>query len=241
MTEETKTDFTPNPDGSVKIVHATLESIKLKAKNMKNTFSGKLLGGHGEGIKILATSKPQGPQLKGPIQLSKNLFEGKAGEMPDNIRILEACERAAEEGWEDEDVTLTFTMKGGYWGLTNFEKGHIGYAKVYKPGEVVGAAPESKSGGGGYDPSGPIKGKIENWAVALTVANKGKGAVTLEDVLETLEGFKPDTIKALSDAVDATYDATYGKGGGATKNAEKASTEAPEPAEDEELDEDVDF
>lgn len=227
MTEEIK----GYPEGSVKTVHVELDSFKL---------NGKIgIGQTGKGVKISYEEGQFGKTWKIP----EGKFKEAALKVPANKKLWGELEKAFEAYEDDDEQTFTVTSEKGaeYWNLTGIQVGEHGTQGVVKPGQE-GVGSGGSSGGGGYNPSGAIIGKIENWALEITIANKtAKSKVTLEDILETLEGFDADLIKKINEEATKVYEAAYNGSGGSSKpeEPEQASDEDIEEGDDE--DEDVPY
>lgn len=224
MTEENK----GYPEGSVKTVITELDSIKMNAKIG--------FGATGRGVKIVYEDAEYGAK---DVKLPEGKFKGKALEVPTNKKLLKQLEEAIEAYDEDDEqkFTLTFVKGEQYWDFQGIEAGEHGTQGVVKPGQ------ESSSGGnsgGTYNPAGAIIGKIENWALEITIANKtAKGKVTLEGVLETLEDFDEELISKINQAATNVYNVAFGKGADKTPAKEDTPKQASkEDLEDEDIDED---
>ena len=225
MTEENK----GYPKGTVKKVISELDTFKLVTKIG--------VGATGKGVKIVYEDGEYGAKT---IKLPEGKFKGKALEVPVNKKLyneLKVASNAYEEN-DEQKFTLTFVKGDQYWDFQGIEAGEHGVAGI----QGQGGASNSGGSGGGYNPSGAIIGKIENWALEMTIANKSaKGKVTLEDVYETLDNFDPELIKKINEAATSIYEEAYN--GTSSKSANKAE---PEPEEEElgdsdDLDEDCPF
>lgn len=220
-------------DGSTKVVHTAAESLKLNA--VLKTKDGNPWKGNAKGLRLSYTDG-YGPQV---LQLHGGKFKADGLKIAANKAIWDTANAllpdVKEFMMDDEDeleapkVTITFVKKDGFWDTTNLEKGHVGNAGTFKAGQDTSKPAQS---GGGYNPAGQIIGKIENWAMQITIANKpAKGKVTLEAILETLEDFDPELISKINEAATNVYDVAYGK-------TSKPEAKEPEPADEDDLPDD---
>jgi len=221
-------------DGSTKVVHTAAESLKLNA--VLKTKDGNPWKGNAKGLRMAYTDG-YGPQT---LQLHGGKFKADGLKIAANKAIWDTANALLPEVKEfmmdDDDeveapkVTITFTKKGGYWDATNLQKGHVGNAGTFKAGVDPAAAPSGGSGGGGYNPAGAIIGKIENWALEITIANKpAKGKVTLEDVRDTLKGFDADLVAEINELATGVYEEAY------SNKKPAAKVNEPEEADDDDI------
>lgn len=212
MTEEIK----GYPAGSVKTSHVELEAFKL---------NGKIgVGQTGKGVKIVY----EDGQFNKTWKIPEGKFKNNALKVPANKKLWADLEKAYEAFEDDDEQMFTVISEKGneFWELVSIQAGEVGTAGVVKPNE---GNSNSGGSGGGYNPAGAIIGKIENWALEITIANKpAKGKVDLEAILETLEDFDPELISKINAAATNVYDVAYGK-------TSKAVEKEPEPADDEDL------
>lgn len=230
MSEEEKKGY---PDGTTKIIHTTLDMLKLKAKI--RTAEGKKIG-TGVGVKLVYTDPEYGSKT---VQLPERKFQDEAAKVPANKNLWTDLQNAVAKDLEDEDVTLEFIKHNGFWDLRSVKEGHVGNAGIFKEGQ----AQTGGSTSGGYNPAGQIIGKIENWAVHITIANKtAKQKIGVEDVLETLESMDASVIKDINDAATKLYQSAFGgKAPSKPEDTDSDDSEDAESADDSDMDEDIAF
>lgn len=193
-TENTKTDFTPNPAGSVKTIHGELDSFKMDAPHK--------VGKTGRGPKLTIETTTGETKVE---KLPGNKFLGDALKVPGNKSLkadLDILEDSFEEGM---DVTFTYVMestpKGSFWGLTGVKAGHIGVSGVVKA-DADGNLPSKGSNTGSqanqapakaYDASGAIAGQLFNLAASVaekTLSKADFNLVNIEKIaLDSLDQF----------------------------------------------------
>lgn len=240
MTEENK--FTPSAEGSIKVQNVTITNLmpNIPHKTAKADTAYML---------IYTDSLSPAPVTK---MISNALFEGGALQFNEELK----ADLDNPEGWTPgEKATITSVMgkhnaEGkGYWGIKSIKKGHSPNPGKFAPGQSLDKPKESAGSGGGnsrpYGTSGPIKGKLENWAInlATTKATKTTG---INDVLSTaaeyLENADAGLIKRITVAVDALYAKATAGTTTAPKEDKKDDKPAPAPqnnsAEDD-LDDDI--
>lgn len=240
MTEENK--FTPAAEGTIKVQNVTINNImpNIPHKTAKSDTAYMV---------IYTDAFSPAPVTK---MISNALFEGGAAQFNEELKT----DLDNPEGWKPgEKATITSVMSKhdaegrGYWGIKSIKKGHSLNPGKFAPGQSLDAPKSSGSGGNSrpYDASGPIKGKLENWAInlATTKATKTTG---INDVLSTaaeyLENADAGLIKRITVAVDALYAKATAGTTTTPKEDKKDDKPAPAPqnngAEDD-LDDDIPF
>jgi hypothetical protein len=230
MTEENtnNSEKTGFPDGSTKVIHTRVETLKMKT-NIK-TMDGKPIGQTGKGVRLTyedqyGTQILQLPEMKfGPngmkVQANKDIYAGlQALQEPVKDYL-----NSDDDDAEGPEITLNFTKNNGYWDLTNLQLGHVGDAGVVDP--------TKQKAGGSYNPEGAIIGKLQNNAIELAIKQAGKDDsfdTVIKRAIAYLEGADASLYARLDVVAKAFYKATTGASAGQVQPVTKEANGATKP------------
>lgn len=226
------------PDGTRRVIFAVIDAFKMNAPIFKQ--DGEPLGKTGKGAKITVDNE----RIK-KLQIPEAMISGNGLTMPENKILLGDLKKIEV----DEVHTFEQQKENGYWRLKRVRVGEHGSQGLFnEDGSPFGRGSSGSASGrsGGYDPSGPIIGKLENWAMDFAQRHAPKGSDindVLELALEALREANGKLVEKINKAATELYKVGYqGEGTKPTPKKDEEEEEEtkpkrkpkPEPEEDEE-------